>query len=379
MYRHHTPDTLTAAVEMSSGFPQLRECISIHVGQAGVQIGNACWELYCLEHGIQPDGQMPSDKTIGGGDDSFNTFFSETGAGKHVPRAVFVDLEPTVVGMSLISAWLDTRYSAEIAAYSGKMAPLAICWNAVGQIVALYITSRKLGRHETFPVCGSKLYTRSILGASCNMGSPWRGCWATRVTRYDLPPWHLRGLVAKQLAALQDRPGAVVGRPELHGTTYLHGIYVAYQVQYTTAGNVYRGMGEAAGFRTPTGIKLDPPNHTCEYRECKEQRKAGFPLVRARTHKVTSRARGVPRDDVRLLTTGPCPLQFQGYVRPVCSRWPAQEGCYPSHARMAFLLCVSPSRADGPLRRVSTRATHVWHFYCACLPAEQMLQCMRVS
>jgi hypothetical protein len=39
-----------------------------------------------LEHGIQPDGQMPSDKTIGGGDDSFNTFFSETGAGKHVPR-----------------------------------------------------------------------------------------------------------------------------------------------------------------------------------------------------------------------------------------------------------------------------------------------------
>uniref|UniRef100_A0A673ATD2 Tubulin alpha chain-like n=1 Tax=Sphaeramia orbicularis TaxID=375764 RepID=A0A673ATD2_9TELE len=74
-----------------------RECISVHVGQAGVQIGNACWELYCLEHGIQPDGQMPSDKTIGGGDDSFNTFFSETGAGKHVPRAVFVDLEPTVI------------------------------------------------------------------------------------------------------------------------------------------------------------------------------------------------------------------------------------------------------------------------------------------
>merc|ERR1711908_96489 len=51
----------------------------------------------CLEHGIQPDGQMPSDKTIGGGDDAFNTFFSETGAGKHVPRCVMVDLEPTVV------------------------------------------------------------------------------------------------------------------------------------------------------------------------------------------------------------------------------------------------------------------------------------------
>merc|ERR1711924_279796 len=75
----------------------MRECISIHVGQGGCQVGNGCWELYCLEHGIQPDGQMPSDKTIGGGDDAFNTFFSETGAGKHVPRCVFVDLEPTVV------------------------------------------------------------------------------------------------------------------------------------------------------------------------------------------------------------------------------------------------------------------------------------------
>ena len=48
--------------------------------------GNACWELYCLEHGIAPDGVMPSEKAIG--DDSFSTFFQETGAGKHVPRAV---------------------------------------------------------------------------------------------------------------------------------------------------------------------------------------------------------------------------------------------------------------------------------------------------
>merc|ERR1711998_708060 len=75
----------------------MREAISIHIGQGGCQIGNACWELYCLEHGIQPDGQMPSDKTVGGGDDSFNTFFSETGAGKHVPRTVMLDLEPTVI------------------------------------------------------------------------------------------------------------------------------------------------------------------------------------------------------------------------------------------------------------------------------------------
>jgi hypothetical protein len=37
----------------------MREIISIHIGQAGIQVGNACWELYCLEHDIQPDGMMP--------------------------------------------------------------------------------------------------------------------------------------------------------------------------------------------------------------------------------------------------------------------------------------------------------------------------------
>ncbi|KAJ1650688.1 alpha-tubulin [Dispira simplex] len=72
----------------------MRECISVHVGQAGVQIGNACWELYCLEHGIQPDGMMPGSQHD---DDAYSTFFSETSAGKHVPRTVFVDLEPSVV------------------------------------------------------------------------------------------------------------------------------------------------------------------------------------------------------------------------------------------------------------------------------------------
>ncbi|TGZ65361.1 hypothetical protein CRM22_005906 [Opisthorchis felineus] len=75
----------------------MRECISVHVGQAGVQIGNSCWELYCVEHGIQPDGTMPSDSSIGICDGSFNTFFSETSSGRHVPRVVFVDLEPTVI------------------------------------------------------------------------------------------------------------------------------------------------------------------------------------------------------------------------------------------------------------------------------------------
>ncbi|KAK9474378.1 Tubulin/FtsZ, GTPase domain-containing protein [Dipodascopsis tothii] len=75
----------------------MREVISINVGQAGCQIGNASWELYCLEHGIQPDGYLTPEKQAGPKDEGFSTFFSETSSGKYVPRTVYVDLEPNVV------------------------------------------------------------------------------------------------------------------------------------------------------------------------------------------------------------------------------------------------------------------------------------------
>ncbi|THD22970.1 Tubulin alpha chain [Fasciola hepatica] len=72
-----------------------REVVCIHVGQAGIQMGNACWELFGMEHGIRPDGLMLEG--FFPADNSFRTFYSETGHGKFVPRTVFVDLEPTVV------------------------------------------------------------------------------------------------------------------------------------------------------------------------------------------------------------------------------------------------------------------------------------------
>jgi tubulin alpha len=63
------------------------------VGQAGVQIGEACWELFTLEHGIQQDGSLKDTKV----DDNMKTFFSDTLGGKVVPRALFVDLEQSVI------------------------------------------------------------------------------------------------------------------------------------------------------------------------------------------------------------------------------------------------------------------------------------------
>lgn len=62
----------------------MREVISIHIGQAGIQVGNACWELYCHEHNINPDGTQ--DPALASGDKDFNVFFSETGRGKVRPQ-----------------------------------------------------------------------------------------------------------------------------------------------------------------------------------------------------------------------------------------------------------------------------------------------------
>ncbi|GAB5588429.1 Tubulin alpha-1C chain [Umbelopsis nana] len=93
----------------------MREIVSIHVGQAGVQIGNACWELYCLEHGISPDGFLAPDAMD---DHSGDTFFSVTSSGKHVPRTVFVDLEPTVIDEVRTGAYRQLFHPGQL--ISGK-------------------------------------------------------------------------------------------------------------------------------------------------------------------------------------------------------------------------------------------------------------------
>ena len=72
----------------------MREIVSLHIGQAGIQTGSDCWELFCLEHGINNEGYRTEQNDQ---NENFRTFFSESDSGKLVPRAVFVDLEPTVV------------------------------------------------------------------------------------------------------------------------------------------------------------------------------------------------------------------------------------------------------------------------------------------
>jgi len=72
-----------------------REVLTVNVGQAGIQLGNAVWTQYCAEHKIEPDGKLKEGDNKD--DKYFTTFFEETGTGQFVPRNITVDLEPTVV------------------------------------------------------------------------------------------------------------------------------------------------------------------------------------------------------------------------------------------------------------------------------------------
>ncbi|KAJ1414585.1 Tubulin/FtsZ, C-terminal [Sesbania bispinosa] len=65
----------------------MRECISIHIGQAGILVGNACWEgpppwhsacLKFLDSAVLYDVQkLPDGRMLGGGDDALNADVTE--------------------------------------------------------------------------------------------------------------------------------------------------------------------------------------------------------------------------------------------------------------------------------------------------------------
>jgi tubulin gamma len=85
-----------------------REIITLQVGQCGNQIGGEFWKQLCLEHGIDPTGQLKEDPTIGASasvnphkptkiDDRKDVFFYQSDDEHYIPRALLIDLEPRIV------------------------------------------------------------------------------------------------------------------------------------------------------------------------------------------------------------------------------------------------------------------------------------------
>jgi Tubulin/FtsZ family, GTPase domain/Tubulin C-terminal domain len=73
----------------------MREVLSIHVGQAGNQIGNEFWKLVLREHGLRPNGTAEGEAAAN--NTRQEVFFHTNRDGKYTPRAVLIDLEPGVI------------------------------------------------------------------------------------------------------------------------------------------------------------------------------------------------------------------------------------------------------------------------------------------
>ncbi|VDD81484.1 unnamed protein product [Mesocestoides corti] len=73
----------------------MREIVTIHLGQCGVQMGSAMWELLAYEHALDEMGNrnLENGPQVG---EEIESLFCEV-RGRYIPRAILVDLEPTVI------------------------------------------------------------------------------------------------------------------------------------------------------------------------------------------------------------------------------------------------------------------------------------------
>ena len=63
-------------------------------------MGSACWELFCIEHGLLPDGTLdPRDTDWNSPYAPLQTknFFARCSDGTMRARSIFIDLEPSAI------------------------------------------------------------------------------------------------------------------------------------------------------------------------------------------------------------------------------------------------------------------------------------------
>jgi len=89
---------------------QVREIVSISVGQAGSQLGHVVWQQYNAEHNVKPqeawepqvitkyaEGTKEYNQALDSTQTKAQTFYEQTESGLMIPRNVFVDLETSVL------------------------------------------------------------------------------------------------------------------------------------------------------------------------------------------------------------------------------------------------------------------------------------------
>ena len=113
----------------------MAEYIFVHVGQAGIQIGQSLWEQFYLEHSNQ-DGAIGDISTEIGNPHSL---FYEEKENSFVPRAIFADLEPDV---------MDTIFHTDIGKFfDNKSFIYGKDGGSNNYNQARYISGREIGEH----------------------------------------------------------------------------------------------------------------------------------------------------------------------------------------------------------------------------------------
>ena len=74
-----------------------KEILCLHIGKTGLEVGLSCWELFCFENNIQPNGELYNFYNLENGELPLPTFFNETKNYRFVPRSIFIDPDPTLI------------------------------------------------------------------------------------------------------------------------------------------------------------------------------------------------------------------------------------------------------------------------------------------
>ncbi|KAF5401325.1 Tubulin alpha chain [Paragonimus heterotremus] len=122
------------------------QIIQCFLGQCGLQVGNAVWELACVENGLDPSGVKLNPDTADV-DSGIDTAFSQTRSGRYVPRCTLIDTEPTVIDevrvgvyrnlfnpQQLVNGWEDSASNFARGYYQNARKLMQPSMNAVRQL-----------------------------------------------------------------------------------------------------------------------------------------------------------------------------------------------------------------------------------------------------
>ena len=121
---HDKVDCFACSVMWRGAWEPLGEAAFLSATCSGILIGGACWERFCLQHGVQPDGQPVSDSTNRGGCDTLDQSVLQPSGCDQVPCCLSMHREHTAVK--------GTNFAKDCHAHDFEFQLQAKCFGIVG-------------------------------------------------------------------------------------------------------------------------------------------------------------------------------------------------------------------------------------------------------